>query len=126
MKINFKNKHFTSLSHISKEYDYDEYSLKLYRKQHNLSTYQILQRIDTGTINEKLFQSKGNTKRIIKEKERLSYLNLLFGNNFSVLNITYENILEFSKLNKISINTIYKKLSKSEETPINSLESLIN
>lgn len=126
MKINFKNKTFNSLSAIIKNYDYDEYSLKIYRKQHNLTTYQILQRIDTGNIDEKLFQSKGNTKRIIKEKERLSYLNLLVGNNFSVLNITYENILEFSKLNKISVNTIYKKISKSDETPINFLESLIN
>lgn len=126
MKINFKNKTFNSLSAIIKDYDYDEYSLKIYRKQHNLTTYQILQRIDTGNIDEKLFQSKGNTKRIIKEKERLSYLNLLVGNNFSVLNITYENILEFSKLNKISVNTIYKKISKSDETPINFLESLIN
>lgn len=117
-KIMFRNKIYNTVDEVMKENNYDTYSIRKYRKEFNLSSYEILKKIQDGTIDENKFINKETTKLGLKRKENLSYLVLKSTKPFIVNGIKYNDIIQAINKEDINYKTLLKKFSnqKTQDT----------
>ena len=117
-KIKFKDKIYKSIDEVMKENHYDTYSIRIYRENFNLSSYEILKKIDNGSIDEIKFIDKETTVSGLKRKEIIAYLVLKSSKPFIVNGVTYVDIEQAIRKEKINYKILFNKfIHKNNQNP---------